>query len=192
MSRVQSSDSTNNLQAALGVHRDTILRFVVARTGSRDDAEDLVQDLWEKCARTRTGPIANVKAYLFTAANNLVRDHAVQRRRAVLRDDRWWQETTAAENALPIAAPQHDNAELLNEIARLRAAIVALPDGARRILVMHKIEERAHSEIAAILGISRSAVEKHMAVAMRHLRNALIDCGDDTAVASNPIDGTKL
>ncbi len=40
---------------------------------------------------------------------------------------------------------------------------------------MHKIEGLTHGEVAARLGISRSAVEKHMAVAMTHLRRLLAD-----------------
>ena len=183
--------STNPLQDALNLHREALVRFLSARTGSLQEAEDLVQDLWEKCTRARPGPIANVKAYLFSAANNLVRDRAIQRRRTVERDGRWWKETVAPKAADTDAAPQQHVAERRDEIARLRTAIAALPDGARRVLVMHKIEERPHRDIAAALGISHSAVEKHMAVAMRHLRALLLDCGDSGATSSYRIDGTN-
>ena len=40
---------------------------------------------------------------------------------------------------------------------------------------MHKFDGLSHAEIAARLGISRSGVEKHIAVAMVHLRRALKD-----------------
>jgi RNA polymerase sigma-70 factor (ECF subfamily) len=61
------------------------------------------------------------------------------------------------------------------EVERLMAALKTLPDGARRVFEMHKIEGLSHVEIAARLHISKSGVEKHMAVAMKHLRRALID-----------------
>ena len=57
------------------------------------------------------------------------------------------------------------------------AAIAALPPGAGRALRLHRIEGLKHEEVARILGISRSGVEKHLAVAMKHLRAALLGSG---------------
>lgn len=62
-----------------------------------------------------------------------------------------------------------------DEAARLASAIAHLPDGARRVLRLHKIEGLSHGEVAARLGISKSGVEKHMAVAMKYLRRLLAD-----------------
>jgi len=44
-----------------------------------------------------------------------------------------------------------------------------------RVLKMHKLDGLSHGEVAAQLGISKSAVEKHMAVAMAYLRRLLKD-----------------
>ena len=55
----------------------------------------------------------------------------------------------------------------------LTSAVANLPDGARRVFRLHKIDGMSHAEVAATLGISKSGVEKHIAVAMRHLRAAL-------------------
>jgi RNA polymerase sigma-70 factor (ECF subfamily) len=59
------------------------------------------------------------------------------------------------------------------EAARLASAIANLPDGARRAFQLHKIDGLSQGEVAARLGISKSGVEKHMAVAMKYLRRAL-------------------
>jgi len=37
----------------------------------------------------------------------------------------------------------------------------------------HKLDGLSHAEVAAEFGITRSAVEKHIAVALRHLREAI-------------------
>ena len=63
------------------------------------------------------------------------------------------------------------------EAALLRNAIDSLPAGAQRALRLHRLEGHDQAEVARIMGISRSGVEKHIAVAMKHLRNALADCG---------------
>ncbi len=178
--------SNNNLQDGLIEHRDAIVRFLTARVGNGDEAEDIAQELWLRCGKARTGPIANIRAYLYKAAHNLVRDRVRQRLRATDREARWAGEVgNGDEFSTHIPAPQETEALASDEAARLRTAIDSLPGGARRVLIMHKIEERSHSDIAHALAISRSAVEKHMAVAMRHLRARLQDWGDG-ATATSP------
>jgi RNA polymerase sigma-70 factor (ECF subfamily) len=60
-------------------------------------------------------------------------------------------------------------------VARIASAIAALPEGAAQAFRLHKIDGLSHAEVAARLGISRSGVEKHIAVAMKHLRRLLAD-----------------
>jgi RNA polymerase sigma factor (sigma-70 family) len=76
-------------------------------------------------------------------------------------------------------ADSSPNAEHLmvesDEARRLADAIAQLPAGAQRVLRRHKLDGLSHGEVAAELGISKSAVEKHMAVAMNHLRRLLGD-----------------
>jgi RNA polymerase sigma-70 factor (ECF subfamily) len=79
-----------------------------------------------------------------------------------------------AEIVDPAEAPDHA-IEADQEAQQLATAIAALPDGARRVFELHKIDGLSHVEVAERLGISRSGVEKHMAVAMKHLRRALAD-----------------
>jgi RNA polymerase sigma-70 factor (ECF subfamily) len=164
------------LLQSFGEHRSDILRFLRARTGSADDAEDLAADLFVKLQTLDpTGPIANPRSYLLAMANNLVLDRLRENRRRQLRERRWTEEQVGPEGEPAI--DRGDTPEMAaleaDEARRLRQAIETLPPGARRVLVMHKLEGRAHGEIASTLGISRSAVEKHMAVAMTHLRRAL-------------------
>ena len=61
---------------------------------------------------------------------------------------------------------------------------MSLPHGARRALLMYRFEGLGQAEIARVMGISRSGVEKHLAVAMRHLRQKLADCGFFVAAPS--------
>ena len=71
------------------------------------------------------------------------------------------------------------------EVEVLRAAIATLPDGARRALLAYRFEGMAQGDIANMMGISRSGVEKHLALAMKHLRKHLDDCGYFDLVSSN-------
>ena len=64
-------------------------------------------------------------------------------------------------------------------------AIDELPPGAQRALRLHRIEGHSQGEVAEIMGISRSGVEKHLAVAMRRLKQSMLDCGLSPVAASH-------
>jgi RNA polymerase sigma-70 factor (ECF subfamily) len=59
------------------------------------------------------------------------------------------------------------------ELDLLEEAISQLPDGCRVVLLLRKIEQLSHREIADRLGIAVSTVEKQHARALRLLRAAL-------------------
>ena len=59
------------------------------------------------------------------------------------------------------------------ELARVEAAIAALPAGCRAVLLLRKVELLSHAEISARLGIAVSTIEKQHARALRLLRARL-------------------
>lgn len=173
------------LTALLQQHRAELLAFLVARCGQASEAEDILQDMWLKLADAATGPVQNPRSYLFRVANNLVLDRLRSRQRAMRRDLAWIGHGATAPEARADTAPLADETLLrAEEEAVLRRAIADLPPGAGRALLLHRIEGYGQAEVAAIMGISRSGVEKHLATAMRHLRQALLDCGYFGAAAS--------
>jgi len=176
------------LAAILAAERRTLLRFLTARCGDGAEAEDLLQELWLKIAIAPAGPIANGRAYLFRMANNLALDRARARRRAMRRDRAWIDRDEPAETSIELRhdhAPDAEDALIAAQEADIvRRAVDALPHGARRALLLYRFEGHGQAEIAQIMGISRSGVEKHLALAMKHLRQSLKDCGFFGAAAS--------
>lgn len=158
--------------------RDELLRFLTARLGTREDGEEVLQELWLRIGAAQTGPVANPRAYLYRAAQNLAIERVRESRRRQVRDHDW-SETRRA----PIAGPEPADPSLgadeamvaREELALLASAIAALPEAAGRAFRMHKFDGLPHAEIAARLGISRSGVEKHIALAMVHLRRSLVN-----------------
>lgn len=160
-------------------HRSDLRRFLVARTGSTADADDVLQEMWIRLNATLSGPVANGRAYLFRMAQNLVLDRLKKERRRGARDGHWLTVEGGTSSFAPEPVDPAPDAERLlieREAAqRLATAIAALPAGAARAFRLHKLEGFSHGDVAARLGISKSGVEKHMAVAMAHLRSALAD-----------------
>ncbi len=58
-------------------------------------------------------------------------------------------------------------------LAAATAALRDLPEQTQRVFRMHKFEGMSHPEVAQALGISRSAVEKHVMAALKLLSSRL-------------------
>lgn len=167
----QSPKHMSGLIAAFEEHRSQLGRLLAARTGDSALAEDLLQDLWIRLQGLETGPVSNPVAYLSRMASNLATDYArsqIQRRK---REEAWVEGTTEVVGG--IARDEAPNAEraLLTrqELQRAADVITRMPPRAAQIFRLHRIDGLGHGEIAATLGISRSAVEKSMAIAIKFL-----------------------
>ncbi len=165
------------LVAAYLDHRAFLLRLLTARTGSAAEAEDVVQEMYERLASLPDGGAAveNVPAFLNRMALNLAFDRQRSGSRAAARDGQWLSAHALVEGEEPIAETPtaEDVVSGRQEMRLLRDAIEALPPQGKRVFQMHKLQGQPHAEVAATLGISRSAVEKHMAAAMKNLLKRL-------------------
>ncbi|HKT77645.1 MAG TPA: sigma-70 family RNA polymerase sigma factor [Sphingobium sp.] len=171
------------METLYGLHRAELRRLLVARVGDPVEAEDLLQELWLRVRERPDGPIDNGRAYLFRMAQNLVVDRLRERQRRMTRERRWSDEETGFAQPGDDPADQRQSAEAQmiarEEVALLASAIGNLPEGARRAFKLHKLDGLSHAEVAEQLGISKSGVEKHMAVAMKYLRRALSGWGKE-------------
>ena len=149
---------------------DSVLRsFLRRRLRSRDDAEDLAQEVYLRMARhPDLDQVQCLKAFAFQTALNLVRDRS---RRSYTRSQRMSisierVELTGGDD--PLDQATHD--EGLELVVR---ALSQLPDSTRRALLLHRIEGLRYSDIAKNLGVSVSMVEKHISAALAVLRELL-------------------
>ncbi len=162
----------SGIEAVLFSHRESLLRFLRAR-GAGDAAEDLLQELWIK-ASAFSGPVNDPLAYLYRCANNLMLDRRRAEIRNARRDEAWVEATDAAEGA---AAPDSERALIAHETLReAEAALAALGERTDTIFRKFRLGGMTQPEIATELGISLSAVEKHLQKAYRaliHVRRRL-------------------
>nr|WP_315380315.1 sigma-70 family RNA polymerase sigma factor [uncultured Sphingomonas sp.] len=142
------------------------LRDQIARMTRREDAEDLLHDAWIGIAE-RQVEAANAAALLArSAANRGIDAYRRERRIAAMPG------TDAICVAETIADLQPLQDEMLiarHRLERLRLGVARLSPRTREIFLMHRLDGRKYREIAQDLGISQSAVEKHIARAMAHL-----------------------
>lgn len=160
------------LEAAYADNRERLLDFLTRELRCRQTAEDLVQEVFLAIPRARPiGPLGSPRAFLFRIASNLAINRSTQEaRRRELREANAAILWTAVDEVTP--ERQLLGAEAL---ARIDAAIARLPERTRQILAWRRIDGLTNREIAGRLGISRTAVEKHMRTAMASLVRALDD-----------------
>jgi RNA polymerase sigma-70 factor (ECF subfamily) len=155
------SAAFNATEILLG-HRPALLRFLAARRVSREDAEDLLQDLFIRFEGRSFGPIVYSRAYLYRAVDNLLLDRRRSARRRAEREVAWV--GTQNEGSMEIDdRPSAERSLLARE--RLSVAsqtLAALPDRTATIFRKFRLEGIGQKQIAAELGISLSAVEKHL------------------------------
>jgi len=142
-------------------HGAALYRLAYRLTGTRQDAEDVVHDVFVGLpeALGRYHERGSFAGWLkrVTARVALMRLRARDRRREV-----------AIEATLPTTESPPDSASVA-----LRAAVDALPDTLRAVLVLKEVEGYSHAEVGELLGISTGASRVRLNRAMRLLRKTL-------------------
>jgi len=161
----------SSLQSAYLEKRADLVRFFRLRLRSSEAAEDLVQDIFVRISNFDDSQITNPVAYLYRLGWNMMLDKLRQQRRATVRDGDWSdvQHTKIAHEAVSDAPSADDAVAARQRLQQIIEALKALPPQTQRVFRMHKFDGQSHGEVAAALGISRSAVEKHVSTALRHL-----------------------
>ena len=150
--------------------RRPLLAYFRRRVVNAAEAEDLTQDVFERLLKSlSTGAVLNAEALVFSIAVNLLRDRA--RRRIV----RGIEEPLSGENIVEFAyaftmdlSPERF---VLGQraLAEVLGALTELDEHHRAMFCLYRFENLKIREIAAIYGVSPSAVEKHVAKALFHL-----------------------
>lgn len=159
------------LASAYLERREDLRRFFQARLGGRGDVEDLVQELYLKVQAVTGEPIDNPPAYLYRLASNLMLDRLRQAKRSGARDTEWRRAHHASVGALDVSdTPDAESAVIARQrLEKLSSALKTLAPLTQEVFRLHKFEGLSHVQTAERLGISRSAVEKHVSLALSHL-----------------------
>lgn len=142
------------------------LRRYIAKRASPPDVDDLVQDVLVRMhVRGQADPIANVEGYLFQVAASVLTDRA---RRDIVRHRGAHHELTEALHPVDELTPERV-LRGREDVDRLAAALEEMPILTRDAFVLHRFEEMSYDAIGEHLGISTSAVGRHIMKAIRFL-----------------------
>jgi RNA polymerase sigma-70 factor (ECF subfamily) len=162
-----SGDRAHFLRVFL-TQRSQMEALVSRRVGCRATAADLVQDLFLRFWRRPLVQVEELSTYLLRCAGNIAIDHLRSEGARGRVNEGWWPEQPDSQGSEPQAA-----LEAGNDLRHVEAALCALPERTRHIFLRNRIHGRTYAEIAKAMGVSQSAVEKHMMRALEACKACL-------------------
>lgn len=167
---LRPADPTHDREAGHTAERllsflPAIRRFLMKRAPA-GEAEDLTQEVFARMLdRADVDGIKNIEGYLFRVAANVV---AEKGRRDRVRHVAMHVELTEAYHPVEENSPERIllQQDLLKAMMKM---IHDLPPRTQDAFVLHRFEEMTYEAVARHMGISVSAVEKHIMRAISHL-----------------------
>jgi RNA polymerase sigma-70 factor (ECF subfamily) len=140
-----------------------MIREVRDRTRGRADPEELLHAAYLRLLRYKAQhAVENIGAFLVRTAVNIGVDN--------YRHDRFIADVSPDQTGACENSPLQDEVLASRErLERVREGLSRLTPRTREIFLMHRLDDMKYREIAERLGISQSAVEKHIAKAAMFL-----------------------
>ena len=154
----------------IGPVRSWLTRYFGRRIRDYAEVEDMVQDVFARMvARDNPEPIENLGGYILKTAVSVLAD------RARLRSSRGVGLHVAFDSELHGEEEIHPERVLVGreDLHAATASLLGLPERTRTVFILRRLEGQRYRDIARHLGISVSAVEKHMVRAIQHLSLAM-------------------
>jgi RNA polymerase sigma-70 factor (ECF subfamily) len=176
----------------LAEHREAVRRMIALRLdpaiAARVDASDVVQEVLLEASRRLDYYLRNPAMPFSLWLRHIARDHIIDahrrhrqaQRRGVDRERPIVPAAFADRSSLELAAQFLDpertpaSAAIEQEMQRrLHAAITALEEGDREVILMRHFEQLSNQEVAAVLGLTEAAASMRHLRALRRLRALL-------------------
>lgn len=165
--RIRTDRDPDAFTALYDLHVAAIYRFVFFKIGNREEAEDVVSDVFLKAWQYLTAgedDVRNVKPFLYSIARHAVID--IYRSRAKVRE-------LPLTESLPIA-DTHDVAESFDQkqaVDKILNDIKKLKQEYQEVLFLRYVEELSLIEIAKVLGKGATNVRVLLHRAVKKLKD---------------------
>lgn len=155
-------------------HRAQLKRAAQQILGDTHSAEDLVHDAYLKALEAERETQAAVLQPLAYAVR-MVRHMAIDRCRRASLEQRLFEvrDDGGAEVPMPATATPEALAIDRQQLSLVAQALATLPERARRVFELYRLEGRTQRDIAAMFGISPTMVNFMIRDALDHCRTAL-------------------
>jgi RNA polymerase sigma factor (sigma-70 family) len=158
-------------------NRKAITAYVTSNSGSKDDAEDMLQEalvvLWQRVRARRFDATARVSTFLYAVVRNLWLRKLAHRRREIPSE-------IEPEQVVDPASSFLDDMIEVEKHRRVRKALHKLGEPCRRLLLLYYWEEQTMEQIAHQMGFANSdTVKSKKYQCKKMLQQLLHDAGEE-------------
>ncbi|RDU94702.1 RNA polymerase sigma factor [Trinickia dinghuensis] len=174
------TEQNREIADAIARERPRLRNFIRRRVIDQDEAEDILQDVFEELVEAwrLPDPLEQVGAWLFRVARNRIVDRFRKKKEVPLPDVAADTDETDGEYRLDLALPSADagpeaayaRAALLDT---LHAALDELPANQREVFIAHELDGCSFKEMAAATGVGINTLLARKRYAVLHLRERL-------------------
>ena len=166
-------DTDDDFVRAFNLMRTELVSTLFFVLGNHDDAQDVAQEVFLKCWRTRTTltDVKNLRAWIFRVSLNAAKD---------LQRNAWRRRAKPMGDAPPpevegkVATPS-DLLECKETLERVRKALLELRPEEKEVFLLRQNGDLTYEEIAAIRRTPVGTVKTQMRSALQKLRRVLKD-----------------
>jgi RNA polymerase sigma-70 factor, ECF subfamily len=149
-------------------HAPRVFAVIRRIAGDDDLAQDYAQDTWVRAVRAL--PTFRGEARFSTWLHRIAVNTALEGARREDRRDRW-------AGDMPEAVPAEPGLRDPLLATRMEDALDRLPEGMRRVLVLHDVEGYTHEEIGGLLGVNPGTSKSQLFKARARMRELLHEAG---------------
>lgn len=143
-----------------------IVHYVFKLIGDKESAKDIAQETYVKVIELNPNKEIN-RSFLYKVAKNLVIDES--RKNKKISNIEFQEEIFS----IPKDEQPDEIAIEINQYENLMKVVNTLPSRSKEAFLLHTIDGYSRKEIASMMGISQSAVEKHIIRATKKLQEKL-------------------
>ncbi len=168
---------TQEFETIYVTHHSRMLRFAQEYVNSKEDAENIVHDIFLELWDNKSNLLVhtNIFSFLFTSVKNRCIDFLRHKTTVEKSKSQILYETNNLFKfnleSLEAIDDKVFSEQNIEEI--IQDAINSLPEKCREIFILNKIQGKKQKEIAKLLDISINTVEAQMAIAYKKLRELL-------------------
>jgi len=166
-------DQKAEIERAMRRDEKLLIRWLTQKLGDPDAARDVAQSVFLRVwAFAENSIVENPRALLFKTAGNLALNELKRRNRFTSRhvEPGTTSENDPLHNVASSSPSPEKQTSLREDVSITMAAINALPDRLRRAFIMNRFDGRSYKEIAELMNVSESSIEKYMIEALKKLR----------------------
>jgi len=174
-----ASQQKQNIVRAVQEYGKKLFAFIRNRVNSREDAEDILQDVWVQFSNVVDAePIEQTSAWLFRVARNRIIDQ-YRRQKPVSSEEELYIETEDGEEIrlkdFLLADDASPEFEQLKSIfwQELFSALSELPAEQREVFMLNELDEISFAEISERTGEKINTLISRKRYAVLHLRKRL-------------------